>query len=33
MIFQDSISPEEWINANIPKGAVIGFDPDIVTYG
>ncbi|GMT29482.1 hypothetical protein PFISCL1PPCAC_20779 [Pristionchus fissidentatus] len=29
---KDSISPEDWINSNVEKGAVIGFDPDIMTY-
>ncbi|GMT00845.1 hypothetical protein PENTCL1PPCAC_23019, partial [Pristionchus entomophagus] len=29
----DSISPEEWINSNANKGTVIGFDPDIMTFG
>ncbi|GMR53986.1 hypothetical protein PMAYCL1PPCAC_24181 [Pristionchus mayeri] len=28
----DAITPTEWINSNMAKGSIIGFDPDIMTY-
>ncbi|GMS80745.1 hypothetical protein PENTCL1PPCAC_2920, partial [Pristionchus entomophagus] len=29
----DSVTHEDWINSSFAKGSVIGFDPDIMTYG